>query len=287
MKYRIAEGLGKEGRALTKNLLTILCLVILGIFTFNYAMKEFCIIALVGLLCDYFLHITFFTTVLSIDLRRMELAELSLHANKITQSIEPTEKTWRIPKRERVNNFLVRNRFAQRFFAVVLFIYFVSVISHTEQFHSFVSTVVMPTSPQSSEPPNLPGNDYKIPVPIPSDKADVYSDMNHNPSQTEQNIKGMYNIYKLCYNLLYSTIFFLFFYFFFCNIFILSLFLSDFINNILGPDFSRGQDNHVSFRSDEDGFAVYCEDDSYCWRPMVTTHWPRLLKLYNVTLEKR
>ena len=191
IKHRIAEGLGKEGRALTKNLLTILCLVILGIFTFNYAMKEFCIIALVGLLCDYFLHITFFTTVLSIDLRRMELTELSFHANKISQSIEPTERSWRIPKRERVNNFLVRNRFAQRFFAVVLFIYFMSVISHTERFHSFVSTVVTPTSPQSlSEPPDdLLVNDNKIPIPVPIDKTDSDASYN-NPTQSEQNIKG-------------------------------------------------------------------------------------------------
>ena len=188
IKYRIAEGLAKEGRALTKNLITILVLVILGIFTFNYAMKEFCIIALVGLLCDYFLHITFFTTVLSIDLRRMELTELSFHSNKNAHSInnaaegagDNEKRSWRIPKRERVNNFLVRNRFAQRFFAVVLLLYFMSVISHTEHFHSLISSVVTPTSPESSE-------DRPNPVPA-TDKS--HSKTDESQAQTEQSIRS-------------------------------------------------------------------------------------------------
>ena len=206
VKYRIAEGLRKEGHALTKNLLTILCLVILGIFTFNYAMKEFCIIALVGLLCDYFLHITFFTTVLSIDLRRMELTELSFHSSKPLQSSSTSTSSssntasssnmdtiervsWRIPKRERVNNFLVRNRFAQRFFAVVLFLYFMSVISHTERFHSFMSTVVSPSSSSptesSSNSPNFPADSGKVPpIPVPNDKTDSGSDKNDREQAT-------------------------------------------------------------------------------------------------------
>ena len=33
----------------------------------------------------------------------------------------------------------------------------------------------------------------------------------------------------------------------------------------------------VEARKDEDGFGVRCEDGEVCWRPMVTTHWPRLL----------
>ena len=174
VKYRIAEGLGREGRALTKNLITILCLVIMGIFAFNYAMKEFCIIALVGLLCDYFLHITFFTTVLSIDLRRMELTELSFHVAKPLPSVDTAapERIWRrISKRDRVNNFLVRNRFAQRFFGVVLFIYFMSVISHTERFHSLVSHV-MPTQPSKSHSQST-SDSWKISIPIPYDVPDT------------------------------------------------------------------------------------------------------------------
>lgn len=33
----------------------------------------------------------------------------------------------------------------------------------------------------------------------------------------------------------------------------------------------------VEARRSEDGFGVRCEGGEVCWRPMVTTHWPRLL----------
>jgi len=46
-------------------------MIVLGIATLNYAMKEF--IALVGLICDFFLQLVFFPTVLAIDLRRLEV----------------------------------------------------------------------------------------------------------------------------------------------------------------------------------------------------------------------
>ena len=74
----------------------------------------------------------------------------------------------------------------------------------------------------------------------------------------------------------------------FYNYYLLSnlYFFLDYINDVLGPDFDVG-DKHVSFRSDEDGFSAQCGEDYYCWRSMVTTHWPRLLTFYNVTLEKR
>ena len=73
VKYRIAVGLSKEGWAITRNLLTLLCMNGLSILFFNYQLKEFCIIALVGLLCDAFLQLVLFLTALSIDLRRLEV----------------------------------------------------------------------------------------------------------------------------------------------------------------------------------------------------------------------
>ena len=73
VKHRIAVGLSKEGWAITRNLLTLASMIVLGIATLNYAMKEFCIIALVGLMCDFFLQLVFFPTVLAIDLRRLEV----------------------------------------------------------------------------------------------------------------------------------------------------------------------------------------------------------------------
>ena len=36
-----------------------------------------------------------------------------------------------------------------------------------------------------------------------------------------------------------------------------------------------------------DGFALKCDGGEACWRPMVTTHWPRLLKLFGFSVESR
>ena len=98
VKYRIATGLSIQGGHITRNVITLVVMLTVGIAIFNYTMKvlvyihlltpshphtltphppthpqEFCIIALVGLLCDGFLQLTFFPTVLSIDLRRLEV----------------------------------------------------------------------------------------------------------------------------------------------------------------------------------------------------------------------
>ena len=81
MKYRIAVGLSKEGWAITRNLFTLVIMTSMGIVFFNYVLKEFCIIALVGLLCDAFLQLVFFLTVLSIDLRRLEVCLLCFHVH--------------------------------------------------------------------------------------------------------------------------------------------------------------------------------------------------------------
>ncbi len=78
VKHRIATGLSKEGWVLTRNVLTLSIMLGIGVLAFNYTMKEFCIIAVVGLLCDFFLQLVFFPTVLSIDLRRMEVRDIDL-----------------------------------------------------------------------------------------------------------------------------------------------------------------------------------------------------------------
>ena len=110
-----------EGKSITNNLTTEVCVILLGAVNFNYAMKvrvlapggclfkpslslpsppslpplslqEFCIIALVGLLCDFFLQIVFFPTVLSIDLRRMEVC-LSIHLSHFHLFYPPPQLT--------------------------------------------------------------------------------------------------------------------------------------------------------------------------------------------------
>ncbi|XP_064647832.1 sterol regulatory element-binding protein cleavage-activating protein-like [Lineus longissimus] len=75
VKERVARGLYKEGWSITKNLVTELLILLVGFFTFVPAIQEFCLFAVVGLLSDFYLQMLFFSTVLSIDIRRMELSE--------------------------------------------------------------------------------------------------------------------------------------------------------------------------------------------------------------------
>jgi hypothetical protein len=77
VKIRVAKGLSREGWSITKNLLIEVTILTVGLFTFVPAIQEFCIFAVVGLLSDYFLQMLFFSTVLAIDIRRMELSSES------------------------------------------------------------------------------------------------------------------------------------------------------------------------------------------------------------------
>jgi hypothetical protein len=40
-------------------------------------------------------------------------------------------------------------------------------------------------------------------------------------------------------------------------------------------------------RVGRDGFGVKCDGGEACWRPMVTTHWPRLLRHFGYIVESR
>lgn len=79
VKIRVAQGLSREGWSITKNLLIEVTILTVGLFTFVPAIQEFCIFAVVGLLSDYFLQMLFFSTILAIDIRRMELSSESQH----------------------------------------------------------------------------------------------------------------------------------------------------------------------------------------------------------------
>ncbi|XP_066301686.1 sterol regulatory element-binding protein cleavage-activating protein-like isoform X2 [Branchiostoma lanceolatum] len=82
VNIRIAQGLSKEGWSITKNLLTELAIACAGYFTFVPAIQEFCMFALVGLLSDFSLQMWFFATVLSIDIRRIELSDLQRQSDR-------------------------------------------------------------------------------------------------------------------------------------------------------------------------------------------------------------
>ncbi|BHF64900.1 hypothetical protein SprV_0200790800 [Sparganum proliferum] len=78
VKYRIAQGLAKEGWPITRRLLAQLGCIALGFLTFNPDIQEFCLIAVVGLTTQFFLQLFFFVPVLAVDIRRMELSDLCL-----------------------------------------------------------------------------------------------------------------------------------------------------------------------------------------------------------------
>lgn len=76
VKIRVAQGLSKEGWYIMKYLCTEVAVLICGYITFVPAIQEFCFFAMVCLLSDFFLQMVLFVTVLSIDIRRMELSDL-------------------------------------------------------------------------------------------------------------------------------------------------------------------------------------------------------------------
>jgi hypothetical protein len=79
VRYRIALGLKKESWLITKILIFELIIIFFGILTMVPAIQEFCVFACVGLIIDFFMQMIFFVTVLSIDIRRMELTDLGSH----------------------------------------------------------------------------------------------------------------------------------------------------------------------------------------------------------------
>ncbi|XP_054005526.1 sterol regulatory element-binding protein cleavage-activating protein [Hylaeus anthracinus] len=74
VKIRVAQALAKEGWSITKNLLTEVTILTIGLFTFVPAIQEFCIFAIVGLVNDFFLQMVFFSTILAVDIKRTELS---------------------------------------------------------------------------------------------------------------------------------------------------------------------------------------------------------------------
>jgi hypothetical protein len=95
VRYRIALGLKKESWVITKILTFELIIICFGIFTMVPAIQEFCLFAYVGLLTDFFMQMIFFVTVLSIDIRRMELSDLNKNPTNCNIGLEKI-KTGRV-----------------------------------------------------------------------------------------------------------------------------------------------------------------------------------------------
>ena len=105
VRYRIALGLKKESWLITKILLFELIIIFFGICTMVPAIQEFCVFAYVGLLIDFFMQMIFFVTVLSIDIRRMELTDLGRHHHPTRyHSQNSYDQTDRIDTADRMNH---------------------------------------------------------------------------------------------------------------------------------------------------------------------------------------
>ncbi|XP_058503697.1 sterol regulatory element-binding protein cleavage-activating protein isoform X1 [Solea solea] len=174
VKLRIAQGLSNESWFIMKNMATELCIILIGYFTLVPAIQEFCLFAVVGLVSDFFLQMFFFTTVLSIDIRRMELADLNrrlpaeaglptpkagpLRQREVPPPPRPSPHTitfqtppfmaLRLPKRLRVVYFLARTRLAQRIIMVGTVIW-IGILVYTDPagIRTYLATQVSDQSP--------------------------------------------------------------------------------------------------------------------------------------------
>ncbi|KAG7313530.1 hypothetical protein JYU34_000672, partial [Plutella xylostella] len=99
VKIRLAQGLSKEGWSITKNLLTEITILTVSFFTFVPFIQEFSIFMIVSLLSDYFVQMTFFATVLGIDVRRMEYFQEQSHKLHLKQYFDSSSSlNWRYNK---------------------------------------------------------------------------------------------------------------------------------------------------------------------------------------------
>lgn len=171
IKIRVAQGLSKEGWSISKTLLTEITILTIGLATFVPVIQEFCIFAIVGLISDFFLQMMLFSTVLALDIKRIEFNDLhksppsdgasrrppyrnstitscftinrsrshpKLTALDSQQSVGSNgtnagiEK--KIPKRLRIVNFWARTRFFQRAFMIWMIFWIFSIIYNSQIF---------------------------------------------------------------------------------------------------------------------------------------------------------
>ena len=77
VRFRVAEGLGRAGPQLAKSMLQLEAVLIIGAHSHIPPLQEFCLIACVAVLSDFFLELMLYVAVLSIDLRRIGLSDLN------------------------------------------------------------------------------------------------------------------------------------------------------------------------------------------------------------------
>uniref|UniRef100_A0A8D0FP74 Sterol regulatory element-binding protein cleavage-activating protein n=1 Tax=Strix occidentalis caurina TaxID=311401 RepID=A0A8D0FP74_STROC len=268
VKLRIAQGLSNESWSIMKNMATELGIILIGYFTLVPAIQEFCLFAVVGLVSDFFLQMFFFTTVLSIDIRRMELADLNKRlpaeacmppakpvsrsqryerqpamrpATPHTITLQPSSfRNLRLPKRLRVIYFFARTRLAQRLIMAGTVIW-IGILVYTDPagLRTYLTSQVTEQSPlgEAGLPPMpvpggvLPAGDPKIDLSVfPSDPIQL------SENQTQQRPEGKGN-----------------------------------------GQTELGTEAEVTWGP----------EDEEIWRKLSFRHWPSLFSYYNITLAKR
>lgn len=188
VKIRIAQGLSKEGWSITKTLLTEITILTIGLITFVPVIQEFCVFAIVGLISDFFMQMLLFSTVLTLNIRRVEFSNLSKSANTqrvpyryvnntspaqsmsrsrshpkfsiLQDAVQPTEvvaapksinESKKIPKRLKIFNLWARTRFFQRAFMLWMIMWICSIVYNSDIFeHIFVIETKNSTNQQEA-----------------------------------------------------------------------------------------------------------------------------------------
>uniref|UniRef100_A0A674K440 Sterol regulatory element-binding protein cleavage-activating protein n=1 Tax=Terrapene triunguis TaxID=2587831 RepID=A0A674K440_9SAUR len=272
VKLRIAQGLSNESWSIMKNMATELGIILIGYFTLVPAIQEFCLFAVVGLVSDFFLQMFFFTTVLSIDIRRMELADLNKRlpseacmppakpvsrsqryerqpamrpATPHTITLQPSSfRNLRLPKRLRVIYFFARTRLAQRLIMAGTVIW-IGILVYTDPagLRTYLTSQVTEQSPlgEAGLPPMpvpggvLPAGDVKLALSVfPSEPVQL------SENQTQQQQREQ-------------------------------------------------KEGHGSGQPEPGTKAevTWGVEDEEIWRKLSFRHWPSLFSYYNITLAKR
>ncbi|XP_035173449.1 sterol regulatory element-binding protein cleavage-activating protein [Oxyura jamaicensis] len=290
VKLRIAQGLSNESWSIMKNMATELGIILIGYFTLVPAIQEFCLFAVVGLVSDFFLQMFFFTTVLSIDIRRMELADLNKRlpaeaclppakavgrsqryerqpalrpATPHTITLQPSSfRNLRLPKRLRVIYFFARTRLAQRLIMAGTVIW-IGILVYTDPagLRTYLTSQVTEQSPlgEAGLPPMpvpggvLPAGDPKIDLSVfPADPMQL----SENQTQQREQKSGLDPLSRLETNQ-HSW--------------------------AQGPE---GKGNGQAELGTEAEVTWGAEDEEI-WRKLSFRHWPSLFSYYNITLAKR
>ncbi|KAM8967355.1 sterol regulatory element-binding protein cleavage-activating protein [Pelodytes ibericus] len=290
VKLRIAQGLSNESWSIMKNMATELGIILIGYFTLVPAIQEFCLFAVVGLVSDFFLQMFFFTTVLSIDIRRMELADLNKRmpaeacmppakavsrtpryerqqamrrATPHTITLQPSSfRNLRLPKRLRLIYFFARTRLAQRIIMAGTVVW-IAILLYTDPagLRTYLTVQVTEQSPLGGEVmpplpvPVLPASDPSLSV-FPTTSSQLLDNQSQQRDRKEvlETLRGLEG------------------------------------NQGGWRESSSHHQNEVRADAKEDRGhteVTWGPEDEETWRKLSFRHWPTLFSYYNITLAKK